>query len=459
MTPLRRSISLLTLLTALILSYGAAPASGQGALANRLFLPALHNGPRSSVIGLEMKAVIPSRGLDLVVASDTRWVRRNGLFWKDVEPEPGKGYRWDAPSVRGLEQEMRNASANNIDLILIVRASPRWATAPYQSDCAPVSPDRYDEFAAFMAAAVERYSRPPFNVKYWEIGNEPDAYIFQQDHVFGCWGVEGDPYYGGEAYGRALRAVSAAMKRANPAVKVLNGGLLLFRPYDPNDPRSRSGRFFEGMLRAGAGGSFDIVSFHSYDYYYNGQTSLGPREDWRVGYLRGLLDRYGVPQKPLLRTESALLCPVLTAECRWAQADYMARLYARSMRDGLLGNIWYIYDNDSFHSAALIDPGATFVPRPSYFAYRATSELLGDSRYVGPLRGVPAEVEGYEFSQHGRTVVVFWSEQTRGVEIALPAGHRDLACYDRDGAPLDCRPAGGKLFFYAHRSPIFVTYR
>jgi alpha-L-arabinofuranosidase len=117
-----------------------------------------------------------------------------------------------------------------------------------------------------MAEVVRRYSRAPYNVLYWEIGNEPDAYIFPNDSVYGCWGVKDDPYYGGEAYGRMLTAVAAAMKAVNPNVKILNGGLLLDKAYSSADPATRSGRFFEGVLRAGAGPAIDILSFHSYDY-------------------------------------------------------------------------------------------------------------------------------------------------------------------------------------------------
>jgi hypothetical protein len=31
--------------------------------------------------------------------------------------------------------------------------------------------------------------------------------------------------------------------------------------------------------------------------------------DWRPAYLRGVLARYGIAERPLLRTEGALLCP------------------------------------------------------------------------------------------------------------------------------------------------------
>ncbi len=91
---------------------------------------------------------------------------------------------------------------------------------------------QYGRFAAFLSEVVKRYSQPPYNVRYWEIGNEPDTPI-GPDSGFGCWGVNGDPYFGGGAYGNMLKAVYPAIKAANPQVQVLNGSLLLDRPNTP----------------------------------------------------------------------------------------------------------------------------------------------------------------------------------------------------------------------------------
>lgn len=449
------------LVVALLGLLGLAPAAsraqGGGAQPYRLYLPSLAKEARPSVFGLEMFRVEEARGLDLVVATNTQWTRRNGLPWRLVEPEEGKGYRWDAPFVVALERELLNASRHNLNLILTIRSSPRWATAPYTADCAPINPAKVEAYTRFLAAAVARYSKPPFNVRYWEIGNEPD-YVSAQDSPFGCWGIPGDAYYGGEAYGRVLRAAAAAIKRANPEVKVLNGGLMLVRPYDPARPDDTVGRFFEGMLRAGAGDAIDIVSFHAYIYYDPRQPGLSPRSDWRVDYLRGLMRQYGVPEKPLIRTESAMLCPVITAACRWAQADFMARLYARSMRDGLLGNLWFIYDSDGFHSAALVDPGDGFLPRPAYFAYRQTATVLGGSGYIGPIVGLPPAAEGYRFAKDEATIYVFWADEP--AEVALPVSAAQRAeCYDRDGGRFACARRDGRLTLPASSSPTFVVLR
>jgi hypothetical protein len=438
------------------------PLPAQPARDKLLFLPLAGGGSGPTpVFGIEMLRLDAARGIDLVTTSGTRWVRRNGLLWKQVEPTQGAGYSWDHPDIKELELEMVRASQLGISLVLIVRGSPSWATAPHAAGCAPINPSHYASFARFMAAAVERYSKPPYNVRYWELGNEPDAPIRPDDFVFGCWGVTNDPYYGGEAYGQMLKSVVPAMKAVNPHIAVLNGGLLLDRPFKEGDSTTTLGRFFEGVLRGGGGPHIDLVSFHTYVFYRTpGQPELGPREDWRVNYLRGLMRKYSVPERPLIRTETALLCPVITVECRWAQADLVGRTYARTVRDGVLASIWYVYDNDSFHNTAMIEPSDVWVPRPAYFAYRHTARMLGNSSYSGPIPGLDAAAEGYVFNRGSEQIYIYWSDEKAGVPISLPIPEgSSVTCTDRDGGPQPCAPTAGALQLTAQVSPAFVVVK
>jgi hypothetical protein len=454
--PLTLALVLLTTLAAGLA--GAAPPAQSPA--QRVFLPqVVHSDAAPSIFGLEMSRVNAERGLDLVKTTNTRWVRRGTLRWNLVEPVEDGGYVWDHPWTRALEEDMITASQNGLNLIVPVISSPTWATAPYTVDCAPINPAKVEKFARFMAAAVERYSAPPFNIRYWEIGNEPDAPIFKNDSGFGCWGVEGDPYFGGRAFGEMLKVVVPAMKAVNPDLKILNGGLMLDRPYVAGDSTTTIGRFFEGMLLAGAGPHIDLLSFHTYVFYRTpGQPALGGREDWRIDYLRELTRRYQVPNLPLIRTETALLCVAVTPECRWAQADLVGRTYARTMRDGLLATIWYQYDSDSFHNTALIEPSDIWVPRPAYFAYRHTGRLLSGARYAGPIPGLPAAVEGYQFTRGAQTIAIYWTDDPAGVSFTIPvaAGAR-VSCTNRDGGPMACAPASGVLSLTAEVSPAFVV--
>lgn len=461
MPTMQRSILLLGIALVIMLSVLPAQAQQPEQTTNKLYLPFVATPSTPGVFGFETTRLSEVRGIDLSLAigSGISWMRRNGLRWRDVQPERGAPLRWDNTAVRHIEDDLRNAAQHQINVILVIRGSPQWAVTPYSSDCAPINPQYYADYAAFLAAVVERYSKPPFNVRYFEIGNEPDAYVFPNDAPYGCWGIEGDPYYGGRAYGTMLKTVAPAMRNANPEIKILNGGLLLYRPYDPSDPTTIPGRFFEGMLQSGAGTSFDIVSFHAYSYFAPGtREPLGPATDWRIGYLRDLLTRFNLPAKPFMRTESALLCVDVTPECRWAQADYIGRLFVRSMRDGLLANIWYKYDRDSYHNTALIEPGAGDVPRVTYFAYRNAANLLTHAVYAGQVTGVPATVEIYRFHRGSEQIDVFWSDNPQPVAFSLPVGAQArITCIDRDGGAFPCTVQNGRLQVSAERSPIYIV--
>ena len=80
-----------------------------------------------------------------------------------------------------------------------------------------------------MHDVVERYGSPPYNVKYWELGNEPDAawQHIASDSVFGCWGDVNAPFYGGQHYGEMLKEVYPQIKSTDPDAHVVVGGLLL----------------------------------------------------------------------------------------------------------------------------------------------------------------------------------------------------------------------------------------
>jgi hypothetical protein len=435
---------------------------GPAALSNtaiKIHLPYVaQEYPTPGIFGVEMSEITTTAGLDLVRTSGTRWVRRNALLWSEIEPIEGEGYRWDGPFTTRLEKEMIAAASNNLNLVLIVRSHPAWAVSPHNATCAPINPAKYEAFARFLAAAIERYSQHPYNVRYWEIGNEPDAGMGATDSIFyGCWGIQGDTYYGGKAYGTMLRAIYPVMKAANPNIYVLNGGLLLDMPFVATNSRDTHGRFFEGMLEAGAGNAFDILSFHSYIFYGANGLDYGRDEDWRIAYLKSLLQRYNVPTKPLMRTETALLCTTVTTQCRWAQADYVARSFVRSMRDGLLANIWYVYDGDSHHNTALVEPTAVFVPRPAYFAFRHTARMLSGATYLGPIPNLPYGVEGYRLRQRTGEILVYWTDVAQSLSFSYPlTDQQQASCSNRDGGSLACQIEGQRLKLEAGRSPSFV---
>lgn len=436
----------------------AAAQTTQPATATQIFLPSLSNGPPPpTVFGVETVGLDTPGDTVALAGLRSTWVRRNALRWSEIEPVEGAGYRWNGPNTAALEADMIRASRLGARLVMIIHRSPAWAMPAGSGACGPILPAKHEDFARFLSAVVARYSQPPYNVRYWEIGNEPDAPQVANDAPYGCWGDPADPYYGGRAYGELLKVAYAAVKAANPDAQVLNGGLLLDRPYDPARGTGLSGRFFEGVLEAGAGNAFDLLSYHSYTFYDGDPDgTLGP-SDWKPAYLRELLRRYGL-SKPLINTETALLCNQVSPACTQAQAYAVPRLYARGIRDDLRGLIWYVFDSDGFRNTALVEPLSPATTRPAYAAFAHARTMLGNARFVSPISGLPAGAEGYRFASGKQVTLVVWSNTPAAVSLSVGAAS-ELSCTEWSGAALPCSAAGGVVRLEARPGARYVSYQ
>ena len=410
-----------------------------------------------SIFGIEMDAISAGRGLDQVVQTSTSWVRRNAVLWSSVESAEGT-YDWSA--MAGLESELQNASSKGIQVILIVRSTPQWARkiAGSGPTCGPISQGKLPAFGSFMRALVERYSGHPYNVKYWELWNEPDIdpSYFPGDNIYGCWGDQNDAYYGGGYYTEMLKAAYPQIKAADPQAQVLVGGLLL-----DCDPRPGAGctatghdpkpaKFLEGVLRHNGlndgGNYFDGVSFHAYDFYQGqiGQYGIptwqsawnttGPVLVIKVAYLRNLLTQYGWPDKFLVNTETALLCgrsgeepPCQADDFANTKAYYLAQSYVTALAEGLRANVWYSLFG--WRASGLLNPGNQS-PLPAFEAYRFSAQKLGSARFLRQLQDYPG-VMGYEFEREGQRIWVLWSLDGASHSINLPGV--PLAAWDALG--------------------------
>lgn len=448
--------TLALILVALLLTPLARPGSAAQPITTVYFPFVVASTPRP-LLGLEVAGGGDPAWVGRAATAAPGWLRLNGLAWRAVEPTPDAGYSWSAPATQALEAQLTRAAVLGLRVVLVLHGSPTWAVAPYTADCAPIDRQHHARFARFAAAAVARYSAPPFNVLHFEIGNEPDAYIFGNDSPYGCWGRTDQDLYGGQGYGELLKAAYPAIKAANPHAQVLNGGLLLDAAYNPSTGSGQSARFLEGVLEAGAGASFDILAFHSYSNYDGTPDGHVGAQDWKPGYLRGLLARYGL-SKPLFNTESALLCGQASPACALAQAHAIPRMYVRGLRDQLIGQIWYLYDNDGFRNTALVEPADPTVARPAALAFAQANRALAGMAYQGALAGLPAGAEGHRLSGQGRTTLVLWSATEQRVALAVAAS-AEVSCAAWDGAALPCGPSGGALTLSLGPGPVYVTLR
>jgi hypothetical protein len=184
-------------------------------------------------------------------------VVRDDASWDSAEaqpPDPATGqhqYRW-------AERDARVAAMARYGLrwYPIVDYSASWASSIPGDQFAP--PARDEDFAAFAAALAARYGRggafwaehpelPALPVESYEIWNEPDFSQF--------WHADGEP---GARYASLYASSRAAIKQADPAARVVVGGLV-----DWNGPR-----FVRAMYRARPDlrGNVDALGYHEYHH-------------------------------------------------------------------------------------------------------------------------------------------------------------------------------------------------
>lgn len=411
--------------------------------------PAAVNYPvQMPMIGVETIDLTKIGRMDQIQLAGVHWIRYNGLLWSMVEPIEGER---DWGAVAQFEQGLRELSSRGIKIILIVRSTPTWAEKFIGNYCGPVRSDKFDAFAKFMGDLVARYSIPPYNIKYWEIGNEPDIdpELVSPDSLFGCWGNKQDAYYGGGYYAEMLKRIYPTIKFVDPEAQVMIGGLLL--DCDPTNPPQgkdcKPSLFLEGILENGGAVNFDIVSFHGYPAYNGTLQNDENFPAWqkrggvvmgKINFLREELAKFGIT-KPLMHTEGSLLCPEWnTLLCNppvddfyEKQADYLVRLYIRNWAADIYGTIWYQYEGPGWRYSGLVNADES--PRPAYTALKYLNRELDLSVFNRTVNQY-IYIQGYEFIKYGMNVWVLWSMDEKVHTIELPSN--TLNVYDKYGNPI-----------------------
>ena len=421
--------------------------------------------PDKNIFGVALETISAENGLTLFSEAGSMWTRRD-FTWNVVEPNEGDRL-WE--NVVGMEAEFIAADEQNMQIVLILGGAPTWAMDPNHPPCGGrMKQDKFGALANFARDLVARYSKPPYNVLYYELWNEPEVYSF-----LGCWGEPSDPlgYYGGYYYGEMLKAVYPAMKAANPAAQVMVGGLLM--DCDPrltiiNEDGSRKDcamtTFFEGILKSGAGNSFDGISFHAYDYYdlqigaYSNinfdaaSSTTGPVTQQKYRYLVSLLNQYDVTGKFFMNSEIALLCSSCTNDPAFetAKAYYLVQAYVVSIADGYRAAIWYSAYGD--RNSGLVN--RELQPFPAFNSFAFASYLLKNMEYTGsPDLG--SRTFAYEFRSPTLKVWAVWSKDVTSRLVRLPVQPAQVYRIGPDGRQVS-EPAGQSLEVNA--APVFLLF-
>ncbi|MDQ7029101.1 MAG: beta-galactosidase [Ardenticatenia bacterium] len=435
--------------------HAATPAAEQGdhramtgvSSPSSLYLPLTFRNypPQPSIFGVEISRGSAPQVITRVAELKPGWVRINGLSWWAVEAQRGV-YDWS--QVATLEKMLADLGSQGMNVSLVIAGTPEWAQKVPGYRCGPIQEEALRDFKAFVAAAVRRYSEPPYNVRFWEFWNEPDvAYqIAQPMWPFGCLGDLTAPYYGGGYYARMLEYFYSAVKETSPRSRVIFGGLLI--DCDPENPPPgkdcSSGRFLEGVLRNGGAAYFDILAYHAYPHWskLNWETLTSPADwdllhpSWRhrggiflgkLDFLREVLARYGVT-KPILMNEGGLLCHPLTPDCneggayqdefRDDQANYVVRLYVRGWANGLDGVVWYTLNGPGWRQGGLLDENQQ--PRPAYTTMKFLVDLFDGAKFEMALPTGTDLLEAYVFRQGQKRIYVYWRNDDNVTSLELP---------------------------------------
>jgi hypothetical protein len=407
-----------------------------------IFIPFLGKPWGKSIFGIELHSITVEGGLNQMRDTGAFWLRRNGLLWSDVEPTAGSR-NWDTPSVLALEQELINANQSGMEVVLIVRSTPEWARENPELACGRIKIEDIPAFADFVREAVERYSKPPYNVRYWQIWNEPDAFQTKSEAPYGCWGDPNDDYYGGGYYASVLKQVYPQVKLANSQAYVVVGGLLL--DCDPKDPPEgkdcKSSLYLEGILREpGARDNFDVISFHAYDYYFgdgsysnpnwnSSWNSTGPVVIAKGNFIKDVLDEFGADEKLIFNSEGAIICgpPVrdpdfdpicMSEDFENTKAYYVAKIYAAAIATGLDANIWYSVTG--WRYSGLLNK-ENLEPRLAYYAYQFARMKLGNAVFIEQDETLP-NLFNYEFNRAGHEMHLVWSKDGSPQIVPVPDG-------------------------------------
>lgn len=274
------------------------------------------------------------------------WVRMDFL-WQDIEPEAGKFDFEKYDYIAGLLYK------NNISLLGLLNYSVDWASSCGKWNSPPKDTKLFINYAAKV---IERYKD---KVKYWELWNEPDSYVY--------W----EPQDGLKSYCAFLKEVYITAKKIDPDCKILNGG------------------FASGILSVkrlydnGAKDYFDILNIHIFEAPLNPGAIKRVLAYPKLAYK--IMSRNGDSRKKIWITEIG--CPGVKRGLKvknwWLgkntderrQAEWLKTVYTELNKNSAVGKIFWAFFRDcNKHWDNGIDYFGLlrrdFSAKPSFSAYK-----------------------------------------------------------------------------------------
>jgi hypothetical protein len=436
-----------------------SPVGGAGlspSITHTLHLPLVNVGFYSyppSTLGVQVY-YLNATSVERVIDVGATWLRLP-LNWSHIEPvnTTPENYQWPA----ALEKQLRRLAERNVRVLLTLSSNPSWA-ATYPGG--PIDQVDMSELVEFVEAAVARYSAPPYNIKYWELYNEPD----NGSEYFASTGEVGYFGYNPQGYVDHLAAVYQPIKNLDPESQVVFGGIA----YDAWDtwggPFARD--FLDGVLQAGGGDYFDVMNFHYFPAFRQFWEPYGLDILGKLNYLRAELASYGL-HKPFICTETGIWSDEASGSSDELQSRYVPQVFVRSLAGDLKLTIWFMLVDSSALSSrkwGLLNPDLS--PKPAYHAYQVLARQLSRAEYVrtlDPSQTGSDQIEAYEFalSDDSLHVLVAWTNDDLPHPLSIVTPHlikvekygTETLIHDGDDGTLD-----GKVTLALGPSPLYLRW-
>ncbi|MDO9354623.1 MAG: beta-galactosidase [Solirubrobacteraceae bacterium] len=236
-----------------------APASGNSGTQSSA--PRAAGALSPTFVGITAPEVLPATDHDVEQALDAQAkagikLFRQPFLWQEIEPEEGSF------DFSRYDRLVLTAAKYGIEVMPIVFGTPPREAAPKKpgakiTDTTAIPPRSDKRFAKFAAKLVRRYGHggalwtenpdaKALPVTAWQVWNEPNLPAY--------WGGQPDA----AEYTALLKTTATAIRADDPKAEILTGGI----------PNSRIGQsllsFVQGMMKAGAAGSFDTLAVHPY---------------------------------------------------------------------------------------------------------------------------------------------------------------------------------------------------
>ncbi|MBN2026811.1 MAG: beta-galactosidase, partial [Actinobacteria bacterium] len=341
------------------------------------------------------------------------WVRFD-FDWIFLEPSQGS---WDF-SV--YDHAVEKAASYGIQILGLIGSCPAWANGGQNWNFPPSDMAAWRDF---VHRVVSRYQG---KVSAWEVWNEENIHAFWQ------------PAPDAAAYVELLRNASEEIRRADPAAKIVMGGVA---GLDPD--------YLHACLSAGAAEYVDAIAYHPYPstLFPGNYTPQEERCRYIVNWLRTwLLPQHDANDLELWITEvgwttCTFVPPGVSEE---DQADYLSRtLINYASMSGLDKFFYYdMWDEAEWAWDPMSNYGLLhydFSPRDSYRFYQTIEAILGEAVPAADdlfttTCDTPDSLEAHPFLLgDGRIALAAWKADSMADSLSFTLLDADFA----EGAVVD----------------------